>query len=447
MAKVTHVKIDGISALLFLVGCSQLVRISGVGSLYGPDFLLPLGFLAVLLREPSRLRPAVTILGVGFIWLIGAIITDVVRQTAFADYSRGWAKIVFFLLAVGGLVGLVGDRIARLLFFFAGLAVAGLISTALFPEGYQVEFPWKFGYSTPVALLAVIASTGLNTVRGPSTRRAIGLPIITAGVNFLLNYRSMFAILIGSVGISFWALLFNRRSTRGRSLSPLTLFIALLVGLAAVWGAQSLYGAAASSGFLGQEAKDKYEVQTAGAVPLILGGRSEGFGSVKAIADSPVLGHGSWAKDRTYVAQRILAMRARGAQYSGNWNAELIPSHSYILGAWVEAGILGALFWAFVACLAVRATFASIELGHQTTPFAAFLLVNLIWSIPFSPFGADVRFFVAGQIVMALWIVRANLARRSPNVAQSLRSQPLRPPFHARSTPAHTDHNPVEPSR
>src|SRR5207244_2538246 len=111
-----------------------------------------------------------------------------------------------------------------------------------------------------------------------------------------------------------------------------------------------LYSTLANSGKLGLEAQQHYESQVA-AGNLILGGRSEILVSSRAVADSPFLGHGSWARDREYSSLWVLLMRERGVKVAVVRGAEdIIPTHSYLLGSWVEHGMFGALFW-FVAII------------------------------------------------------------------------------------------------
>ncbi len=63
---------------------------------------------------------------------------------------------------------------------------------------------------------------------------------------------------------------------------------------------QQVYAYLASSGQLGDKAQDKYEAQTRGKFGILAGGRPEVLVSWRAVLDSPILGHGSWAEDSKY---------------------------------------------------------------------------------------------------------------------------------------------------
>jgi hypothetical protein len=65
----------------------------------------------------------------------------------------------------------------------------------------------------------------------------------------------------------------------------------------AIYGITVLYEYGASEGWLGDEAREKYLIQSSGDMGILLGGRTQILASAQAIIDSPVIGHGSRAKD------------------------------------------------------------------------------------------------------------------------------------------------------
>jgi O-antigen ligase len=128
--------------------------------------------------------------------------------------------------------------------------------------------------------------------------------------------------------------------------------------------------------------------------------------SAQAIADSPILGHGSWARDATYVALLAGLLEEHGVGTFGDVTASsLIPSHSHLLGSWVEAGILGGLFWILILVVTILAIYKSLKYEQLYFPFVAFSLVLLDWDILFSPLGGDQRFLTASRICVALFVL------------------------------------------
>jgi O-antigen ligase len=163
---------------------------------------------------------------------------------------------------------------------------------------------------------------------------------------------------------------------------------------------------------MGSEARNKYLIQSRGQYGLLLGGRNEIYASSQAIIDSPILGHGSWAKDRKYVLI-LLELRRAGYQIEDNiLKSDLIPTHSHFFGAWVEAGIMGALFWAWVLLLVVRIVTSLYLVRDPLVPLIVFLAINMLWDVLFSPYGHDRRIISDFSLVVLLFARDVLLAGR-----------------------------------
>jgi O-antigen ligase len=164
-----------------------------------------------------------------------------------------------------------------------------------------------------------------------------------------------------------------------------------------------VYSHYAELGAFGEYAQRKLEAQS-GEGGLLLGGRSEILASGQAILDSPLLGHGSWARDPTYAA--ILADRRAALGYKrfqGGRKDDLIPTHSYVFGSWVEAGIAGGVFWLFMLGFTIHAILSASG-TEPLLPLFAFAGLMLTWDILFSPLGTPTRFvapfFMAAMVVL-----------------------------------------------
>lgn len=396
---------------LFALGFSSLLKFENIGTLYALDLLIAaisiwLLFLSKETMFSGLLTPLFILM---FLWLIGAIVTDSVRDTELANLIRGWSKIIIFTLSVFALAKLSLGRPARLAAFLLGMAAATCVATILFPSLFQEELPWKFGYATPLSLLAVVGASVRLNGRPPSIVRQVSLPLILAGVNLALNFRSLFAILVAVAAVTALVHL-------AKSLFPGRRIIGAATGMATIslfalggWGVSEGYSHLASSGALGGDARSKHQMQTQGDLGLILGGRTESLASIEAIKDSPLIGHGSWAENRYYAEMLLLELERAGRAPQGEYiTSGLIPSHSYIFGAWVESGIAGAFFWFVAFVTSVVALLRLIDLRSIWTPFLAFCCIQMIWNIPFSPFGADGRFLVAAQLLVALAVIEAS---------------------------------------
>jgi len=189
-----------------------------------------------------------------------------------------------------------------------------------------------------------------------------------------------------------------------RAKSLLIVLPAIALAAVAVFG---IYLCAADSGILGQTAKAEYEEQSAGDYGVVLGGRSAILGSMPAIYDSPILGHGSWARDPIYVLAQLEAMAAMGYENTSEiQNEELeegyVPAHSYLFGAWVEAGVVGAIFWGWVWVLGAKALLRVYSSNIVLLPLVAFCVISLAWDNLFSPFGAEMRILVPYYLVILM---------------------------------------------
>ena len=407
-----------VELFLFLTGLGSTIKFSLGGDIFLPDLLLclaiPFFFKNIHLINFRGVSGVILLLG--GLWFLNQIITDAYRGSPFEDWSRGWAKILFFFVDALSLALISGRRIRPILYFLVGNGCSSILQTIFFPTEFQaggVDFndgAWKFGYAPGFTTLAAILGTSGLAVRLFGKWAQFAPLLIMGGVNLAFNYRSMFGIAIAAVafGLLKRALDFNPRLQK--KITPAFFVVMLGAGVIFGQGLISVYGAAAENGWLGIAAKDKYEFQTQGDLNLLQSGRMESLVSMRAISDLPILGHGSWARDVTYIALLRDILDSRGVDVTSFViESDLIPSHSHLLGAWVEAGIMGGIFWTAVMALALGALYRTLKTRNAPGTFLAFVLIFLIWDVLFSPFGANQRFIKALQIGCALWVLNQPL--------------------------------------
>jgi O-antigen ligase len=282
----------------------------------------------------------------------------------------------------------------RFVFYGIGLAVGTILSFYIHPSSEQLQSPWKFALGIPITMLIVML------VARARKHRYIGilLPLTAlAVVHAFEDFRILAAISFISAIYSLFLMSEMREKFGHFRLAALALTIACGIG-----GFSLIYSHYAQLGVFGEYAQRKLKAQS-GEGGLLLGGRSEMLASGQAIIDSPLLGHGSWARDPAYVA--IMADRRAELGYKrfqgGGRSDDLIPTHSYILGAWVEAGIVGGLFWLLMLGITFSALFNASG-TEPLLPLFAFAGFMLMWDILFSPLGTPTRFiapyFMAAMI-------------------------------------------------
>jgi len=414
----------GARLLAFLIPVLIAIEVPGLGTIYLAELGL-IGLLPVLLVLRGRLlqsKALAFILAMGLLYLSAQVLTDIIRETPFGDYARGWSRIIFFLCCFVSAFLLIGHDRTRLLCFAIGLVVGAFLFLLInFPI---TSIGWKFGFAGPITTLVLISFSLVPVLRSP--RSLVG-PMVLAALGIFsafMDFRSWGGVLLISAAFLSVPAILRMIGLRPKPLSYSRLLMIGTLLLAAGFGALKLYGIAAEAGMLGEKSKAKYETQSAlGDLGVLLGGRSESLVTVQAIQDSPLIGHGSWAKDRYYAELRQLMLYRLGFlnRFIEPKN-DLIPTHSHLLGSWVEAGIAGALFWVGVLALIIAALRRLYASDDPLRPYMVFLMFLFIWDILFSPFGAQRRLTNGFLMVVLLFALNAsamNWRQRSSGASQS----------------------------
>lgn len=298
---------------------------------------------------------------------------------------------------------LLYGRPRRLVFFGWGLVAGSVLAYFINPNKYAEDYPWKFGISYPVTM-AVLLFVSRKGCRG---RWPFALVTMIGLVNIYLGSRNAGGACLGAALYLQVNRYMQRRDTANFKLKPKVAVAIIasivIVSVSILWA----YKYAAGRGFLGESARDKYEHQSSGQYGVLLDSRKELLASLPAIYDSPILGHGSWAKDPIYLIAARQALARMG--YDDAWDISSdeveegsIPTHSYLFGAWVSAGIVGALFWGWLFVLPARVLIRVYPPGVVLLPVASFFAFSLLWDILFSPFGMTARIIVPYYFVMLI---------------------------------------------
>lgn len=396
---------DPIDLLVFLIPCLKFVKISLVGVLSGSDILLLAIFLYLVFRWRIQFSTPASkkFIVLCSLWLASQCVTDVIRRSAFVDYARGWSNIGMTLVNFAALFTLLYGRPKRLVLYGWGLVFGRVLEYFANPSDVSIAYPWKFGFAFPVTWAVFLIASRKECRNSWS----IALSVIIGLINILAETRSLGLICLAA---AFYLLVtgFLRRNRTGRL--KLRAGTVMLVAALVILGAGGVFWAyqyAVGSGMLGEEARAKYESQSSGKYGLLLGGRTEMLGYLPAIYDSPILGHGSWARDPAYLLEERQALALLGYTFADEVSPEqaeegYIPAHSYIFGSWVWAGVLGAVFWSWVWVLTVRILMRVYPANIALLPFMAFASFEMLWDLLFSPYGAEWRIIVPFYIVLLM---------------------------------------------
>lgn len=398
-------RVAPVDILVFLIPCVQFVHVNLIGVLSGSDLMLLATFLYLAFRKKLRLATPTSKAFVifGSLWLVSQCVTDMVRHTAFADLARGWSMIGLTLSGFVVLYTLMYGQPRRLVLYGWGLVAGNVLAFFISPSDYALGYPWKFGLAAPVTL-AVLLFASREKCRAPWK---MALCVAIGIVNMILGSRGLGGVCLAvAVYLFFNRILQSKAAANPKLKATLRAAFAasILLGAAGIMWA---YQYAATTGLLGEEARQKYVSESSGEFGILLGGRGDVLGAFAAIYDSPILGHGSWAKDWSYILAQQETMALLGYRDAGEIAQDeveegVIPAHSHLLQAWVWAGIIGALFWAWVFVLTVRMLMRIYPPAVVLLPLASYVGFLLLWDILFSPYGATERITFPYNIVILM---------------------------------------------
>lgn len=180
------------------------------------------------------------------------------------------------------------------------------------------------------------------------------------------------------------------------------------IGVVGMILSYTAYKTAAMRGWLGEESRMKYEVQTdggsGGVGRLLLGGRGDSFIGLLACRDRPIVGWGPWAIDsngyrdefmmkygtmedvlKFYEVQQRQLARGIAAP------VRLISAHSHITEFWLWYGIFGLIFWIYVMVVLLRYLHQDCFAVPQWFAWLACSVPGMFWHIFFSPFAARIE--------------------------------------------------------
>lgn len=419
-------RVSALDLWAFVLPAVSFVEITIVGRLIVSEILM-LAMLPWLWGARDRPLLPRWFVAVWAGWLLSQVVTDIVVGSAFDDFARGWAAIIFTLTDFAAILVLVSTtRRARL--FALGLAASGVLSYFISPNIYAAGDPWKWAFAVPVGFTL---AAGLSGTMGAWRRWLTVSAFVAFGaLNLFLGFRNLGGVsLMTACYLAVGAVAGRRHVNSNHSILRAAVGLALLS--LAVVGVLQLYDVAASGGLLGPAAQAKYDTQ-AGSFGVLLGGRSEVLASSQAIIDSPILGHGSWAKDFKYVD--LLAERLSSLGYevgAGPSDVGLIPAHSYLMGSWVWAGFLGGVFWFAILGIAVWLLANLYSFRVELAPLLVFSTTLLLWNIAFSPYGLNGRLLASYGI--ALCLVGLRLLRKEADDPPAQLSNDASPYLKSRS--------------
>lgn len=329
------------------------------------------------------------------------VVTDlfVVHNSA-DNFLRGWAAIIVPILSFMFLFKTIGDD-ASIVLLIAMVMVKNILYTDDISEGSEMGyFKFKvvpiltyalyllcyFLYSRGYLKLTLAMLGGFSLLYFANDARSTGLTLFLAAVVIYL---------------------FNGRV----NLSRQRIIVFTVLGLIVFQVFYMLYVNAILSNEIGGEHSSEQLRRVENPynpLELLMTGRGETFVAITAIGDAPLFGHGSWAIDKglKYYAILLTFHDEDMDLEKANAKDRLIPSHSILLGAWINCGIGGfvSILLLFYFLMKMGCYLIMHAQESPLYPVLVLMTIGLVWTFLFSPF-QQLRFNipVMGSIIMVAY--------------------------------------------
>lgn len=376
------------------------VNVNLIGSMRLSEILL-LGLAPTAIRKDDLSRyPYLKkiILSLALL-LFFQVLTDMVVGTSQQNYLRGWASIIMSMLSFMVLFKLFNSYESIMIYIFM-IMVKNIFYTDDIVTSDMSYFKFKM---VPILSSAVYLLSAYFYRRG-NIKAVMGVLFGYSITCVSFDSRSTAVVFFLSAIIIYF---FNT----GLKLTKAKITVFAVIALVIFQVAYIFYVDAVKAGeFGGDHARAQIERLDNPYNPfeLLMTGRGETFAAATAISDAPVFGHGSWAKDHTLKYYQILLMF-----HDEDFNVEkayskeqLIPSHSILMGAWINCGIGGFLSVLLVFFFLMKMGFYLVRNGQSLAlyPVIVLMTIGLIWTFAFSPF-QHLRFSVpaTGAIIMSAY--------------------------------------------
>lgn len=373
------IRASPLGLLSFLLGVTIDIKFDLIGELYLVEPTLVLVTFLLLLTKGSGGAFRAPIFW-GFIFsaivtLAGYIISDLFVGSVPAQYLRGWGQIGLLIGSCASLMILTAHDRQNLWWFMFGTAIGGIAYLAI--QGVPIH-TWKLGYGERATILILTLAPILPT-------RVTALVLVAfGGLNMILDYRN-----VGAASIAVAAILWYRSGRARKPTLSFTQYVKLLLVMVVGMGSILL-------------ATRWTEGEYAARRDASNSGRSAGITvALRAIADSPLIGYGSWTvndKLADMVRREIEETRDRSLpRVAPIGSGSGFDSHSQILQSWVQGGILGTAFfllYGYQLVLAIHWYALRRPLDFFSAAFIFTLIIGL-WNWIASPFHGNQRIQIA----------------------------------------------------
>ena len=327
------------------------------------------------------------------------IVSDIFNQSLFADSSRGISVLIISSLWIIFFVNKLSKNLDSVIYYLFGMAIINLfVGESVFEQELWDRSNFFKSRGVPFLNTVLMIFSFYLSTKGNS-KVVVLIFLSFSFLCFFLDARSNGLIfLLSSALLALKIIRPNLSKFYFAVYASICFFIM-------VWLYVIYIGLVLSNNFGGSNSIDQYnkaenpynpvQILYYGRVGLVVAGY--------AIAEKPLLGHGSWAKDKDGKYARLSA-QIRGKKAI---DKSIIPSHSVIAGAWLYMGVFGFLvilylYYYFIK-LYLNIYFNRINASYL--PLVTVLTLEMMWHFLFSPYGVLRTSF---PIIISLLIILNN---------------------------------------
>ena len=381
---------------VFIIGLLSMIKFRLLGTFALSELIIFITYLFIGFRTEFTNNKRMNYLFLfAILWCVGVFISDRFNDVNLIDSLKGSFNVVFLIILIPFVYWALEDKPQRMILFWIGNGISSVFAFYFQRINLYNEIDaniWRVYAFYPAA----IALSGLLYYKGRNLIACLLIEIFAFWSLFNMS-RNVFLSMTCAVSLILFIDWIKRHSVdsitmyKRKSLSLLIIFVLALTGVSYT------YEYLAKNKILGEQAYQKYIVQKYSKSGLA-SGRSDAFQSIFLISNNPIIGYGSYAKDKNELIRQFDKETNRGKN-------DMLPGHSYVLGAWVYSGILGALFWIYILYLIFVFIKDKILLNDKLIGINVLLSFQMLWNILFSPFADRLNFL----FFITLVVVQINL--------------------------------------
>lgn len=379
---------------IFLLGLCALLKIKMIGTIAIAELVI----LATYFVVPSSLtsvknnKYVFNLIALGLLWGVGVIISDVYNDTDSVDALKGLFNVLLLISIVPGVYWAVKDSPKSILVFWFGAGLSAIINFAFFAEIENVED--EDVWMVYALYVLVIAIAGYLYYKGYLYYSCIISEAFSVWSLFHFSRNIFLCVTIANIIILYIEKLqansvIDMISTFRNKI--LLLIVSIFIGGVLV---DTIYEYGAQSGYMGERVYDKYMMQKQSNMGLA-SGRMDFIIAADLIKESPIVGYGSYAKDKTGLLYKYYSMDEYVDMMFRAERESQLPAHSYVLGAWLNSGVLGLFFFIYVLYYMTRSILrGTIMYERRFIALQILLTMYYFWDILFSPFQNRTNFLM-----------------------------------------------------